>query len=52
VPIASPDVIDTFRNLGVETVALITSASLGAVGAWYENFDEVRSEQVVKILQG
>src|SRR5690606_18465151 len=45
-PIASPDVVDTFRHLGIETLALISSASLGAVGAWYENFDEVRSEQV------
>lgn len=51
-PIASPDVVETFRQLGIETIALISSASLGAVGAWYENFDEVRSEQVVKILQG
>lgn len=51
-PIASPDVVDAFRHLGVETMALISSASLGAVGAWYDNFDEVPSEQVLQMLQG
>ena len=50
-PIASPDVVETFRHLGIETIALIASASLGAVGAWYENFDEVRSEEVVELLR-
>jgi predicted phosphoribosyltransferase len=52
VPIASPDVVETFRKLGVETVSLITSSSLGAVGAWYEEFNEVTSEQVVELLRG
>jgi predicted phosphoribosyltransferase len=45
VPTAASEVVNSFEALGVRTIALMTPAGFGSVGAWYDRFDEVTSAQ-------
>ena len=51
VPVASPDVMAAFEDLGVEVVAPLAVRDLGSVGKWYDRFDEVTTGQARRLLE-
>ncbi len=50
VPVAPPDVVSDIEALGARVVCLVADKQFGAVGSFYERFDEVRSDEVRTIL--
>ena len=50
VPVASPDVCEEFEQLADEVVCLATEQPLGAVGIWYEDFDQTTDQEVIDLL--
>ncbi len=50
VPIAPPQIIDDFWRGGVEAVSVLTPSSFGSVGQVYDDFSEVTTETVRRIL--
>lgn len=50
-PIAAPEILDAFRALVEDAVAVIEPAKLQAVGNWYENFAPTTDAQVRDLLQ-
>lgn len=50
VPTASPDVIRDFEALGVVAISLIAPRHFRSVGLWYDQFEEVTSEDVISLL--
>ena len=50
VPVAPPDAVNDFERLGAQVVALLVVRNFGAVGSFYTDFGEVRSETVRAIL--
>ncbi len=53
VPVAPADTIKELTQVADEVVALYVPAGLfGAVGSYYQNFDQVSDEEVVAIMKG
>jgi putative phosphoribosyl transferase len=50
VPVASPDVCDEFERLADDVVCLATEQPFGAVGMWYEDFDQTTDQEVIDLL--
>lgn len=50
VPVAAPDVCEEFEQLADEVVCLATEQPLGAVGMWYEDFDQTTDQEVIELL--
>jgi erythromycin esterase-like protein/predicted phosphoribosyltransferase len=50
VPVADPDVCESFRSEADEVVCLMTPKPLRSVGSWYENFDQTSDEEVRELL--
>lgn len=50
VPVASPDVCEEFEQLADDVVCLATEHPFGAVGMWYEDFDQTTDEEVIDLL--
>jgi predicted phosphoribosyltransferase len=52
VPVAAPESVARVRAEGAEVVALETPETFGAVGQFYENFDQVRDIEARAYLHG
>lgn len=50
VPVAAEETCDEFRGLVDSVVCSITPVPFGAVGAWYERFDQTTDEEVRELL--
>lgn len=50
VPVASPDVCEEFEQLADDVVCLATEHPFGAVGMWYEDFDQTTDQEVIDLL--
>jgi putative phosphoribosyl transferase len=50
VPVASPDVCEEFEQIADEVVCLATEQPFGAVGMWYEDFDQTTDQEVIDLL--
>jgi putative phosphoribosyl transferase len=51
IPVASPDVIAELRREVDDVVCLHQPDALLAIGLWYEDFHQVRDDEVVQILE-
>lgn len=51
VPVASPDTLDELAPEVDDIVCLLAPASLSSIGGWYEDFDQVSSDEVVRLLE-
>ena len=51
VPVAPPDTLATVADLADEVVCLEAPAFFRAVGQFYQHFDQVDDEEVIKVLQ-
>lgn len=49
-PVASMDAVRLLRPIVEDLIVLNTPSSLGAIGEWYESFDEVSDEDVIECL--
>ncbi|MFW5969707.1 MAG: phosphoribosyltransferase [Halofilum sp. (in: g-proteobacteria)] len=50
VPVAPPDTVRKLRNEVDELVCLETPSHFGAIGAFYQDFDQVTDEEVIALL--
>lgn len=50
-PVAAPDTVATMHEEADRVVAALTPPSFGAVGAWYERFEQTSDDEVVEILE-
>ncbi|MFC7224506.1 phosphoribosyltransferase [Halalkalicoccus sp. GCM10025322] len=50
VPVAPPDVIERLREEADDVIAVITPSSFGAVGRFYESFEQVSDEEAMDYL--
>lgn len=50
VPVAPPQLIDDFRSDGIDAVAILVSEAFGSVGQFYDDFSEVTSDTVRRLL--
>ena len=50
VPVATPDTVARMRESADEVVVVDAPRELGAVGAWYVDFNEVTDDQVLALL--
>lgn len=50
VPVAAPESLEAVRPLADELVCLYAPEDFGAVGRFYERFDQVEDDEVVRIL--
>jgi len=48
-PVAAPDAVMLLRHEADEVVVLEQPTRFGAVGAWYENFDQTTDDEVVRL---
>lgn len=52
VPVAPPDVVDTIKKLVDDiVVVLVPDPFLGAIGAYYKEFDQVSDEEVRQLMK-
>jgi len=51
VPVAPQEVVEKFKNLVDELVVLETPAFFGAVGQFYQEFEQASDEEVVELLR-
>ena len=51
IPVAAPDIVAEFRAMVDDVVCLHQPAALFAIGLWYEDFRQVRDDEVVRILE-
>lgn len=51
IPVAAPDIVTEFRGMVDDVVCLHQPAALFAIGLWYEDFRQVRDDEVVRILE-
>ncbi|HEU4733053.1 MAG TPA: phosphoribosyltransferase family protein, partial [Kofleriaceae bacterium] len=51
VPVAPPDTVARLRHEVDDVVCLQTPEALHAIGLWYEDFRQVRDEEVMQILE-
>jgi predicted phosphoribosyltransferase len=52
VPVGSSEAVTALRGEADEIVCLERPAAFGAVGFWYEDFDQVSDEEVLRVLRG
>ncbi|MBI4041187.1 MAG: phosphoribosyltransferase [Deltaproteobacteria bacterium] len=52
VPVASPEILDQLKEEVDEIVACYVPMNLGAVGMYYEDFDQTEDEEVITLLMG
>jgi len=50
IPTAAPDVVAAFEAQGIRILSLIAPRGFGSVGTWYDQFNEVSSEEVKALL--
>ncbi len=50
-PVAPPDVVKKLQPEVDDMVVLATPDDFGSVGQWYEHFDQVEDEEVVRLLK-
>lgn len=50
VPVASPDVCEEFEQVADQVVCLATEHPFGAVGVWYQDFDQTTDQEVIDLL--
>lgn len=50
VPVAETDSLNQLRSEGYDCVCLMTPEPFGAVGLWYERFEQVSDEAVIQAL--
>lgn len=51
VPVGARDAVRLVENEGAEVVVLEAPRWFGAVGAWYQDFDQTSDEEVVRLLR-
>jgi putative phosphoribosyl transferase len=51
IPVAAPDIVAEFRAMVDDVVCLHQPDALFAIGLWYEDFRQVRNDEVVRILE-
>lgn len=51
VPVAPPDVVESLREEADEVIAVITPSNFGAVGRFYESFNQVPDETAMAYLE-
>jgi putative phosphoribosyl transferase len=51
VPVAPPDTLRALLRLADDTVAVVTPAHFGAVGAWYRRFEQLDDTEVLAVLE-
>ena len=51
VPVAPPDTLEKVRPYADEVVCLSAPAMFYAVGQFYQSFDQVSDEEVIKLLE-
>jgi putative phosphoribosyl transferase len=51
VPVAPAETCEALRSVADETVCALTPEPFGAVGRWYEDFDQTTDEEVQELLQ-
>jgi len=51
VPVAPPRSVEALRREADEVVAVLTPASLMSVGGWYDVFDQVSDDEVLRLLE-
>jgi predicted phosphoribosyltransferase len=52
VPVGHPDSLRMLAGHGAEVVCPLRPRSLGAVGWWYDRFDQTTDDEVVAALHG
>ena len=52
VPVGPPDTIQELKELADEVIYLSSPSSFSAVGQFYDSFDQVEDDEVVKLLHG
>jgi putative phosphoribosyl transferase len=50
VPVGAPDALDLLRTVADEVIAVETPSLLRAIGAWYDDFDQVADDEVIELL--
>lgn len=50
VPVAPPDTVESLREVAEDAVAVMTPAGFGAVGRFYESFEQVSDEAAMDYL--
>jgi putative phosphoribosyl transferase len=51
VPVAASQALEELQELADDIVCVLDTPSLYAIGAWYENFQQVPDEEVVRLLE-
>ncbi len=51
VPVAAPRSVEALRDCVDEVVSVRMPDDLWAIGLWYEDFHQVRDDEVVRILE-
>jgi putative phosphoribosyl transferase len=51
VPVGSPDTVASLRDEADEVVVLRTPADFHAVGQWYEDFEQLTDDDVLRLLE-
>ena len=49
-PVASPEAVALLEKEADQVIVLQTPASLSAIGAWYEHFEQLEDAEVVRLL--
>jgi len=50
VPVAAPDICESFRDLADEVVCVVTPEPFHAVGLWYQDFSPTTDQEVSELL--
>lgn len=50
VPVAAPDICDSFREIADDVICLVTPEPFHAVGLWYEDFSPTTDDEVSDLL--
>lgn len=51
VPVAPPDTLERFRRQGSHVECLLAPEYFGAIGMFYDNFDQVEDSEAVRLLR-
>lgn len=51
VPVCAPQTAELLRPETDDLICLLAPPDLGAVGLWYQNFDQVPDEEVIRLLE-
>jgi putative phosphoribosyl transferase len=51
VPVAPPDTIDKIKEVSDKVIVLYSPEVFGSVGRFYENFEQVRDDEVIEIMK-